>query len=204
MVNKLLLQFLDKAKSLKAEVSPIKVLKSNTFKIDRANILVRTASDLGRRFFFGLNYINAEEIYNLDNSFIAFLCGNVEKAVIIPSDVLISHLPEISHDRNGEYKINFTKDLNLVLKGRNNQLVCKEFINNWESLTKSAQSKISSMPAEESIYNVIQGRLIEIGNIRGFSTYCPDKSKTFNKKKLGDYSTLQECPKLQYSDYDLL
>ena len=69
MINKLLLQFLDKAKLLNAEVEPIKVLKTNTFKIGKANILIRTASDLGKRFFFGINYINAEEIYNLDNSF---------------------------------------------------------------------------------------------------------------------------------------
>ena len=69
MINKPLLQFLDKAKLLNAEVEPIKVLKTNTFKIGKANILIRTASDLGKRFFFGINYINAEEIYNLDNSF---------------------------------------------------------------------------------------------------------------------------------------
>ena len=75
MVTKLLLQFLDKAKLFNAEVEPIKVLKTNTFKIDKAYILIRTASDLGKRYFFGLNYINAEEIYNLDNSFIAFICG---------------------------------------------------------------------------------------------------------------------------------
>ncbi|MBU1937150.1 hypothetical protein KKG05_07085, partial [bacterium] len=55
-----------------------------------------------------------------------------------------------------------------------------------------------------SIHNVIQGRLIEIGNIRGYSTYSPDRSKTFNRVKLADISTLHECPKLQFSDYDLL
>lgn len=57
---------------------------------------------------------------------------------------------------------------------------------------------------EESIHNVIQGRLIDIGNIRGYSTYCPDKSKTFNRRKLGDMITLSECPILQFSDYNLL
>ena len=134
MINKLLLQFLDKAKLLNAEVEPIKVLKTNTSKIGKASILIRTASDLGKRFFFGINYINAEEIYNLDNSFIAFICGSIDQTVFIPADILIKHLPQISHDRNGEYKINFSRDLNLVLKGKRNLLDCSGYINNWDSV----------------------------------------------------------------------
>ena len=58
--------------------------------------------------------------------------------------------------------------------------------------------------AEESLHSILQGRLIEIGNIRGFQTYCPDKSKKFNERKLEDISTLQTCPELQFSDYSLL
>lgn len=202
--KELLGKFLLRAKAKGVDANPIKVLRSNTFNVGNANVLVRTASDVGRRYFFGLNYINAEEIYNLDNSFVTFLCGDIDRAVIIPSNVLITHLPQISHDRNGEYKINFTKDLNLVLRGRNKQLDCSEFINNWDSLTKAATGAATSVLPEESIHNVIQGRLIEIGNIRGYSTYCPDKSRTFNRVKLGDLITLDECPKLQYSDYELL
>lgn len=110
--EKLLLDFISKAKLLvNAEIEPVKVLRSNTFQVGKANILIRTASDLGKRYFFGLNYINAEEIYNIDNSFFAFICGSIDKAVFIPSEILIKHLPEISHDRNGEYKINFTREL---------------------------------------------------------------------------------------------
>jgi len=104
-------KFLQKAETKGMEVNPIRVLRTNTYSVGNANVLVRTASDLGKRYFFGLNYINAEEIYNLDNSFVAFLCGDIEKTILIPTYVLISHLPEISHDRNGEYKINFTRDL---------------------------------------------------------------------------------------------
>ena len=202
MVNKLLLQFLDKAKSLKAEVEPIKVLKSNTFKIERENILIRTATDLGKRYFFGLNYINAEEIYNLDNSFIAFICGNIDQTIFIPSDILIKHLPYISHDRNGEYKINFTRDLYLVLKGKKNLLDCNGYINNWDSVLNSQNLKMDSLNPDESFHNVLQGRLIEIGNIRNYKTYSPDKSKIFNKKKLVEITTLKTCPQLQYTEYN--
>ena len=197
-------KFLRRVATQGINVNPIRVLRTNTYCIGNANVLVRTASDLGHRYFFGLNYINAEEVYNLNNSFVAFICGNIEKVVLIPTDILISHLPKISHDRNGEFKINFTRDLHLVLKGRNHRLDCSPYINNWELLTSITSKPTTLTQAEESIHSVIQGRLIDIGNIRGYSTYCPDKSKTFNRIKLGKMITLNECPKLQYSDYELL
>lgn len=197
-------KFLQKAGAQGIDVNPIRVLRTNTYSVGNANVLVRIASDLGRRYFFGLNYINAEEVYNLDNSFVAFICGDVEKTVLIPTDVLISHLSEISHDRNGEYKINFTRDLHLVLKGRNQRLDCSAYANNWDSLIKISRESTVLVQPEESIHNVIQGRLIAIGNIRGYSTYCPDKSRTFNRIKLGEMITLDECPKLEFSDYELL
>jgi len=202
--KELIEKFLHKAETQGISVNPIRVLRTNTYSIGNSNILVRTASDLGKRYFFGLNYINAEEVYNLDNSFVAFICGDTEKTVLVSTDVLISHLPEISHDRNGEYKINFTRDLQLVLKGRNHRLDCSPYINNWSLLTSIAHRDATSVQPEESIHNVIQGRLIDIGNIRGYSTYCPDKSKTFNRKRLGEMITINECPKLQFSDYELL
>lgn len=202
--KELIEKFLGKAETSGIKVNPVRVLRTNTYSVGNANVLVRTASDLGKRYFFGLNYINAEEVYNLDNSFVAFICGDIERVIVIPTDILISHLPEISHDRNGEYKINFTRDLHMVLKGRNHRLDCSPYINNWDLLTTTASKAASENQPEESIHNVVQGRLIDIGNIRGYSTYCPDRSRIFNRKKLGEMMTLDECPKLQFSDYELL
>jgi hypothetical protein len=51
---------------------------------------------------------------------------------------------------------------------------------------------------------VLQGRLIEIGNIRGYQTFCPNKSKKFNGKQLSEIATLRSCPELQFADYDVL
>ena len=108
-------QFLEKAEELCTEVEPIRVLKSRTFKIGEANVLIRASME-GRtgKYFFGLNYITAEELANLDNPFIAFVCGSVERTVILPAKLLFQHFPQISHDRNGEYKITINQDLNLV------------------------------------------------------------------------------------------
>ena len=197
--------FLERAKEFNASVELIKVLKSRTYKIGEANVLVRASSDGNKRYFFGINYITVEEIANLDNPFVSFICGSAEKVVIIPAKILFKHLPEISHDRNGEYKINIDKDLNIVLAGKNNRINCSEFINNWNLLlSPPIINEELKNTVEESLHSVLQGRLIEIGNIRGYKTYCPDKSRKFNEKKLDDITTLKSCPNLQFSDYNLL
>ena len=198
--------FLERAKQFNTNVGLIKVLKSRTYKIGEANVLVRASSDGNRRYFFGINYITVEEIANLENPFIAFICGSVEKTIIIPAKILFRHLHQISHDRNGEYKINIDQDLNIVLSGRGNRLQCKDFVNNWNLLLSPLIFKENDMPRtiEESLHSVIQGRLLEIGNIRGYQTFCPDKSRKFNEKKLDEISTLKTCPELQFSDYNLL
>src|SRR5438093_1290785 len=115
--------FLKYARRLHADVELIKVLRSRAYNIGRANVLIRAAT-LGAngRYFFGLNYLTAEEMNNLENPFVAFICGDVEKTLIVPAKLLFSCLPQISHDRNGEYKISIDGDLNLVLSGRNNRL----------------------------------------------------------------------------------
>ncbi|MFN5310659.1 MAG: hypothetical protein ACK5C0_14505 [Candidatus Kapaibacterium sp.] len=198
--------FLEMAKQFNANVELIKVLKSRTYKIGEANVLVRASSDGNRRYFFGINYITVEEIANLENPFIAFICGSVERTIIIPAKLLFKHLHQISHDRNGEYKINIDQDLNIVLSGRGNRLECKSFINNWNLLLSPPIFEENEKPktVEESLHSVLQGRLLEIGNIRGYQTFCPDKSKKFNDRNLEEIATLRSCPKLQFSDYDLL
>ncbi len=198
-------KFLDKAKKFQKNIELIKVLKSRTYKIGEANVLVRASTEGNRRYFFGINYITVEDIANLDNPFIAFICGSVEKVVIIPAKVLFQHLGKISHDRNGEYKINVDRDLNIVLAGRNNRIDCSGFINKWDLLSSPPViQEESKNSVEESLHSILQGRLLEIGNIRGFETFCPDKSKIFNEKKLDEIATLKTCPDLQFSDYQLL
>lgn len=204
--DQLSFDFLEKAKQFQSNVELIRVLKSRTYKIGEANVLVRASSEGNKRYFFGINYVTVEEIANLDNPFIAFICGSTERVVIIPAKFFFNHLDRISHDRNGEYKINIDKDLNIVLSGRGNRLDCKGFINNWELLLAPPKFQEEEMrnTVEESLHTVLQGRLLEIGNLRGFETFCPDKSRKFNDRKLEEISTLKTCPELQFSDYNLL
>lgn len=44
----------------------------------------------------------------------------------------------------------------------------------------------------------IQGMIIEIGNMKGFDTYTPDRSKVFANKELGNIATIKECPNFTY------
>jgi len=199
-------EFLVRAQNLKASIDPLRVLRARVYQIGNANVLIRAAGSSvnNGRYFFGINYITLEEMANLENPFIAFICGSVDNTVIIPAQLLFANISEISHDRNGEYKVNLDSNLNIVLKGRNNRIDCHPFINAWELLLKPLTSNAVRSTAEESIHAVLQGRLLEIGNIRGCRTYSPDKSKTFNQKKLSEIATLDTCPKLEFSDYNTL
>jgi hypothetical protein len=200
----LLESFLSEAKKVAGDVEPIRVLRCNAFRINNTHVLVRVAADIGQ-YFFGLNYINAEEVANLDNSFIAFVCGSVEHTLIIPMQLIVKQLPEISHDRNGEFKILINKDYELYLKGRGKRFPLRDFLNRWDMLlTISKKPSSEQSSAEQSFHSVIQGRLLEIGNIRGLYTYCPNKMKIFNNRELGKIAKLEKCPELQYTNYDSL
>ncbi|MCI0454608.1 MAG: hypothetical protein L0Y68_06395 [Candidatus Dadabacteria bacterium] len=200
----LVAEFLSKAKELQTNVELVRVLKARTYKIAEANVLIRAASEGNRRYFFGLNYLTVEEMANLDNPFIAFICGEVKRTIIIPAQLLFKHLSKISHDRNGEYKINIDKNLNIILTGRTNKLDCSQFTNSWNLLLKPFIFSEPKNTVEESLHSVLQGRLLEIGNSRGLKTFCPDKAKKFNGKNLSDITTLEKCPALQFANYEVL
>jgi hypothetical protein len=202
--EKLVNGFLSIAQNFQKDVELVKVLKSRTYRIADTNVLIRAASLLRNRFFFGINYLTLEEISNLENPFIAFICGSPENSIIIPAKIFFKMLPEISHDRNGEYKIIINNDLTLSLLGKKNRKNLSMFKNNWDQLLKSFDHKMNKTSVEESLHSIVQGRLIEIGNLRGFKTYCPDKSKSFNDTLIADITKLKVCPELQFSEYNLL
>src|SRR5437870_11332040 len=131
LADELLGDFLHHVRALGGDVEPVMVLRSNTYKVGNTHVLARVAADTGK-YFFGLNYINAEEVANLDNSFVAFVCGDVGSSVIMPMSDLMKLLPQISHDRNGEFKINIIKDFKLTLNSRGNRVPLNDFLNNGE------------------------------------------------------------------------
>ncbi|MGE0087129.1 MAG: hypothetical protein AB7S75_22215 [Desulfococcaceae bacterium] len=186
------------------DIEPLKVLKARVYRICKANVLIRAASYGNKKFFYGINYITIEEMANLPNPYIAFICSSLDKTIILPAKLLFDNLYRISHDRNGEYKITIDSDLKIVLKGKGIRLDCSEYINNWDILSSPIIQNIIPETVEDNLHSIIQGRLLEIGNYRGYYTFCPDKSKKFNNKILAEVSSLEICPDMQFSDYDLL
>ena len=204
--EELALTFIQKAKELFGEPELIRVLKARAYRLGTANVLIRVSRE-GQtgRYFFGLNYIHAEELANLDNPFFAFICGTIDKTLIVPAHVLIDSFERISHDRNGEYKIVIDRGLNIALTGRGNRIDCSKYVNAWDSLKAPSQTAGNAgNTVEQSFHTVLQGRLLEIGRIRGYQTFCPNKSKRFNNKPLAELATLDQCPELQFSDHQLL
>lgn len=47
-------------------------------------------------------------------------------------------------------------------------------------------------------HSEIQGMIIEIGNMSGFDTYTPDRTKVFANKELGNIATLKDFPTFTY------
>ena len=63
-------------------------------------------------------------------------------------------------------------------------------------LTEQLDSKQSTPESEDQSYAYYQGLLVEVGNLRGFSTFAPnqDKNKKCVNKLLGEMRSLQQLP----------
>jgi hypothetical protein len=53
---------------------------------------------------------------------------------------------------------------------------------------------------KNQIHNYVEGMLIEIGNLKNYQTYTPDKNIIFNGEPLRELVTFNEIPKFTYQD----
>ncbi len=69
-----------------------------------------------------------------------------------------------------------------------------------DKLPKHVNLDMEKSPAKkaEITHSLIQGYMIEIGNIEGFKTFSPDKNKPFLNGKLKDISKLENIPEFTY------
>lgn len=67
-----------------------------------------------------------------------------------------------------------------------------------DKLPQIITSKTTSEKTNQR-HSVVQGMIIEIGNMEGFDTYTPDKSKIFANKELGNIATMREFPLFTYN-----
>src|SRR2546430_14962344 len=61
------------------------------------------------------------------------------------------------------------------------------------TLRSIAPVKVEPKPVSYK-HSELQGMLLEIGNVRGVQTYCPNKSPRFKGRTLGEIATLKELP----------
>jgi len=69
-----------------------------------------------------------------------------------------------------------------------------EYLN---ELPKEKEAKTEKEKIEK-MHSRMQGMLIEIGNMKGFSTYTPDKNGIFQNKEIGKLATLDMIPPFTY------
>jgi len=72
--------------------------------------------------------------------------------------------------------------------------------NSLEKLPEHLNPKVEK-PEEDRqkiTHSLLQGMLIEIGNIQRYQTYTPDKNSLFLMQKLCELTSLQEIPKFSY------
>ncbi len=61
------------------------------------------------------------------------------------------------------------------------------------------ENEFFNLPKNE-IHGYVEGMLIEIGNLKNYDTYTPDKSVIFNGEKLSEIVGYNEIPNFTYSD----
>ena len=69
-----------------------------------------------------------------------------------------------------------------------------------DKLPDHLNPKIQKSDQEKIVigHALMQGYLIEIGNMRGYSTFTPDKNGLFLNKRLMDITSIQDCPTFTY------
>ncbi len=70
----------------------------------------------------------------------------------------------------------------------------------YENIQKRDFKKEFFNLPKEQIHDYVEGMLIEIGNLKNYQTYTPDKNIIFNGQQLGDLIAYNTIPNFTYSD----
>lgn len=66
-------------------------------------------------------------------------------------------------------------------------------------LERDFEKKFFNLP-QNKIHGYVEGMLIEIGNLKNYQTYTPDRNIIFNGEPLSDLITHDEIPRFTYQD----
>jgi hypothetical protein len=184
------------------------IARENVYRVDReGSLLVRTSRFHESRevYFFGLTRHNFENFTTLPREVIAFVLSDKQTAIIVPARWLWDQRSKISSDHK-QYKLEIDKSLRLtVLRGAGQSVDLSPFYEQFNVFEDAFALESAAAPKELSDnHSALQGMLLEIGNVRGFETYCPNRSPRFRSKALGDISTLRAFPEFPGLNNDII
>jgi len=192
--------FLQRVHEKGHEVEPDRVVaQENVYRIDRTTyLMVRTSRfHQGRGiYFFGLTRHIFENFAELPNALIAFIFSDTGESLLVPAQWLWQRRNKLSADAK-QFKLEVDKSLRLkVLKqaGQPTDLsVYHERFEVLESQVPVAPVRLEPKSGSRA-HSEIQGMLLEVGNTRGFETYCPNKAPRFKTRALGEIATMKDFP----------
>lgn len=130
------------------------------------------------------------------------ICTLKELYQEVPKLISSSRSKDLSHSIRGYLRRlknkALIKQIGLSTYALKNQDYKEHF---YESIMESNMSEKDFLAVPlNKIHGRVEGMLVEIGNMRGFETYTPDKNVIFNGKKLADLISYQKVPHFTYLD----
>lgn len=193
-------RFIQRIAELGHQVEPDRVIaRDNVYRVDgKLHLMVRTSRlHQGRGvYFFGLTRRSFQNFAELPAAVIAFVLADTLEALMIPAEWIWHRREKLSADSK-QFKLEIDKSLRLKLpKGSEGSADLAGFRERLELLDTSAGVVIPKREpkAVTDRHSDVQGMLLEIGNSRGFETYCPNKSPRFRSKSLGEIASSAVFP----------
>jgi hypothetical protein len=202
-------QFLRRVQAKQHRVEPDTVIaRENVYRVDGAvHLMVRTSKFHERQgvYFFGLTRHIFENYEKLPRAVIAFVFSDTSEALLVPAKWMWQHRDALSSNAK-QFKLEINKLLHLrVRAGVGNPIDLSRFRERFQLLRPSIADGDATTEKEvvPGIHSALQGMLLEIGNVRGFQTYCPNKSPLFSGRALGDIATVKTFPDFPGMNVDI-
>jgi hypothetical protein len=132
----------------------------------------------------------------LPHPIIAFVLADTSEALLVPARWMWDRRNRFSADEK-QFKLEVDKQLRLwTPKGAGKSVDLTEFREQFAVLrTDASISPPQDAPKPvQAKHAALQGMLLEIGQVRGFDTFTPNRSSRFKNKTLGEIASVGSLP----------
>jgi hypothetical protein len=175
------------------------IARDNVYRVNEsAHMMVRTSRFHASRsiYFFGLTRHIFEHFVQLPHPIIAFVLADTSEALLVPARWMWDRRNRFSAD-DKQFKLEVDKQLRLrTPKGAGKSLNLTEFREQFAILRTDASispPQVAPKPVQAK-HAALQGMLLEMGQVRGFDTFTPNRSSRFKNRKLGEIATVSSLP----------